>query len=221
MRTRFLIHFFRVVPPVPLWMRAAFVLAVVAGGAAQVWRLTGPAGALAPVILLQMLATSSGFAVPARRGHYDLLFTSGANRLHIAVAHWVASGAGGIVAWLSVSAIEGVAVGGMPAVSFAPGTVLAFAIVSLLPWGITVPLPRLTGGVMWLLLVVTLQAIFPSAFGTVSAWTVVVSPWILIGAHLSDLEPAFVLPVIAITIATTAAACAWICRSNVALQVAR
>jgi hypothetical protein len=217
----FLIRFFRVVPPVPFWMHAAFVLAVISGGTALVLHLTPPAGALAPIVLLQMLATSSGFAVPARRGHYDLLLTSGTNRLHVAVAHWAASSIAGIAAWLAIAAIEAAETGEWPAVSFASGTIVAFAVLSLLPWAATVPLPRLTGGLIWLLFVVTSQAIFPAAFASRTAQSVLVSPWMLIGVRSSDLAPAVVLPVIAVTVAGTCAACAWIYRLNVGLQVAR
>ena len=221
MRAPILIRFFRVVPPVPFWMHAAFVIAVIAAGAALALRLTGPAGALPPIVLLQMLATSSGFAVPARRGHYDLLLTSGANRLHIAAAHWVASSVGGVAAWLAVAAIEAIVARAWPAVSLASGTIVVFAVVSLVPWAATVPLPRLTGGLIWLLLVVTLQAIVPTAFAHPTASVVLVSPWVLIGARVSDLAPAVVIPVMAVTVVATVAACVWICRVNVGLQVAR
>ena len=59
MRAPILIRFFRVVPPVPFWMHAAFVIAVIAAGAALALRLTGPAGALPPIVLLQMLDRKS------------------------------------------------------------------------------------------------------------------------------------------------------------------
>src|SRR5262245_49661807 len=71
----YLLRFFRVAPPLPglvVWTFGA----VVAGACALVLIAPGrTAGALAPLLVLQMFAASSGFAVPARRGHYDLLLT--------------------------------------------------------------------------------------------------------------------------------------------------
>jgi hypothetical protein len=221
MRAPLLIRFFRVVPPAPLWMHAALIIAVLAGGAALMLELTVPAGALAPIVLLQMLATSSGFAVPARRGHYDLLLTSGVSRVQIAVAHWAASSLPGIAAWLAIAAIEAMATRGAPVVSLSSGTIVAFAIVSLLPWAVTVPLPRLTGGLIWLLLVVTIQGVLPLPFGTPTPLIVVLTPWVLIGRDVGDLPPITVLPAITLTAAATVAACLWIHRVNVSLQVAR
>jgi hypothetical protein len=69
--TAFLIRFFLVVPPVPGLMMVAFAASVACGGVALALRATDPYGALAPIFLLQTLAASSGFVVPARRGHYD------------------------------------------------------------------------------------------------------------------------------------------------------
>jgi hypothetical protein len=221
MRAAFLIRFFRVVPPVPAWMSLAFAVGAIAGGAALMLAQTPPAGALAPIFFLQTLAASSGFAVPARRGHYDLLLTSGASRVAIATAHCTASCIGGIAAWLAIAACEAIATRGVPMVSFASGTVLAFAVVSLLPWAITVPLPRLTGGLVWLLLVVTLQAFVPAAFAAPSALSVLVSPWLLIGVGLSDIRPVEALPITTTTAIAVIAACAWIHRADIPLQVAR
>lgn len=221
MRVAFLIRFFRVVPPAPGWMSIAFAVAALGGGAALIIDQTMPASALAPIFFLQMLAASSGFAVPARRGHYDLLLTSGISRLAIAGAHCTASCIAGIAAWLAIAVGEAIAIGGVPTTSFASGTVLALIAVSLLSWAITAPVARLSGGLVWLLLVVTLQAFVPAAFLTPNAFSVLVSPWLLIGTALSEIDSITILPIIATTTAAVCAACAWIDRADIPLQVAR
>ena len=221
MRAAFLIRFFGVVPPVPKWMSIAFAVAATGGGVALTIEQTTPAGALAPIFFLQMLAASSGFAVPARRGHYDLLLTSGISRLAVAGAHCAASCIGGIAAWLVIAACEAIAIGGAPTVSFASGTVLALIVVSLVPWALTAPLPRLSGGLVWLLIVVTLQAFVPAAFLAPNAFSVLVSPWLLIGIALPDIDSITVLPIIATTTVAVSAACAWIDGADIPLQVAR
>jgi hypothetical protein len=221
MRTVFLIRFFRVVPPVPGWMWMAFAVAAIGGGVALTIGRATPASALAPIFFLQMLAASSGFAVPARRGHYDLLLTGGMSRLAIAGAHCTASCIGGIAAWLTIAAGEAIATGGVPATSFASGTVLALIVVSLLSWAITAPLPRLSGGLVWLLLVVTLQAFVPAAFVAPNAFSVVVSPWVLVGTELPEIDPITALPIVVMTTIAAGAACAWIDRADIPLQVAR
>src|SRR5687767_10430663 len=64
------------------------------------------ADALAPVLLLQTLAVSSGFAGQARRGHYDFLFAAGYTRTSIALAHWVISASPGVAGWGALVLIE-------------------------------------------------------------------------------------------------------------------
>ena len=61
---------------------------------------------VAPVLLLQLFAAASGFMVPARRGHYDLLLTRGDSRLAIAVVHWAMSILPGVLSWFVLAAIE-------------------------------------------------------------------------------------------------------------------
>jgi hypothetical protein len=124
-------------------------------------------------------------------------------------------------AWLAIAGCEAIAVGAMPSVSLASGTVLAFVVVSLSAWAITVPLPRLSGGLVWLLLVVTLQAFVPAAFATPNAFSVLITPWLLIGTELSSIDSLAVLPIIATTTIAVSAACAWIDRADIPLQVAR
>ena len=87
----YLARFFVVLRVVPPAMLGAFALVTAVGGAALVIDVDHGIRTVAPVLLLQLFAAASGFCIPARRGHYDLLFTSGESRLSIAVMHWVMS----------------------------------------------------------------------------------------------------------------------------------
>lgn len=215
--TAFLIRFFRVVPPVPVLMTGAFAASAAAAAVALGLHASTPEGALAPVYLLQTLAASSGFAVPARRGHYDLLLTSGVSRLRIGVAHFAASVLPGILCWLVIAVLEAVTGGRFPHVSLATGTIASLIIVSALSWAVTVPLPRLTGGIVWLLVFVAPvnHDLFP-----VSA-SMLASPWMLVGTDLSSFGVLPVLSAATVVATTVIGALVWICRTDVSLQVAR
>lgn len=220
-RLPLLITFFRVVPPVPPWMTGALAITVVVAGAFLAARMTGPGEALAPVFLLHTLAASSGFAVPAARGHYDLLLTAGESRLRIGLAHWSASIAPGVAAWLAVAAIEALVNWGFPRVSLSSGTVVAVWVMSTLSWGLNVPLPRMTVGIFWLLAAVLTHGLTWQASPLWGALLPLARPGTLIGADLAGSEVGAVLP--AVLVATTAAAggLLWIQRTDISLQVAR
>jgi len=141
---------------------------VVAVGAATITLIGDPSAApdtLAPVLLLQVFAASSGFRHPARRGHYDLLLTSGTPRWQIALAHCVSSIAPGLAAWLAVGIVELVMSHGTRLSSIAEGTCITFLAMSFIAWAVALPLSRATSAVAWLL-VMTIrplsQAVNPS-----------------------------------------------------------
>src|SRR4029434_11222861 len=96
----FLIRFFRVVPPVPPMMTGTFLVLTLASAAVVVANPVRAPGTLVPVLLLQVFAAASGFALPARRGHFDLLLTRGSSRTLIALVHWAMSIAPGLASWL-------------------------------------------------------------------------------------------------------------------------
>ena len=215
--TAFLIRFFRVVPPVPPLMHGAFAASVVATAVALGLHATDAYGALAPVFLLQALASASGFAVPARRGHYDLLLTSGVSRLRIGIAHFAASILPGIVCWMVVAALEAITRGGFPVVSLASGTLAALIVVSALSWAATVSLPRLTGGIVWLLIFVAPvdHGLFPPIA------SVLLLPWALVGANVLSFGAIPVAAASAVVVTAVVGALTWICRTDITLQVAR
>ena len=111
--------------------------------------------ALPPVLLLQTLAVSSGFAGPARRGHYDFLFAAGHKRVWIATVHWAISAAPGVAAWSALVLIDLLSSGSAAMNSVAGGPLTGLLLASTVPWAVTVPLPRLTGGLIWILLLAT------------------------------------------------------------------
>jgi hypothetical protein len=151
MKFLYALRYFQVVALVPWLFIAGFVVAV---GAAAVRLTTDPASAteaLTPVLLLQVFAASSGFQLPARRGYYDLLLTSGIPRWQIALAHCVSSIVPGIASWISIGALEIAASHGSRFTSSAGGTCVAFIAVSVIAWAVAVPTSRATSAVVWLL----------------------------------------------------------------------
>jgi hypothetical protein len=231
--TPYLLRFFQVVPPVPPLIVATFVAIT---GVASLAVATSPGrarGALAPVLLLQLFTASSGFAVPARRGHYDLLLTRGTSRLRVTLAHWVTTIAPGVFSWLVLAYVERLAVGDW-AVLVTSGTVAAMFMVSTLPWAFTIALPRFSGGIGWLLLLVTMGTTFSEgmfAEWTVTstrvealvwpAWVFLIYPLGAVGTSLGPTHLLAVSPGIALAAAAMVIACHWAARSDVPLSAAQ
>ena len=229
----YLFRFFHVVSPLPglvVWTFGTLVI----GASALVSvapRRTG--GALAPLLVLQMFAASSGFAVPARRGHYDLLLTRSGGRTWIALAHWLTSISPGIASWLIVAGVETIATG-HASTALASGTWAAVTLVSTIPWAVTIALPRFSGGIGWLLLLTTAGITFsPYGFDWLvapavadrpfaAAWVAfLVYPMVGVGRHLSAHETLVVLPALILASVSMAVACAWVRRATFPLEAAQ
>ena len=206
-RWLYLARFFLVVPPMPLLMVGAFVVATGVSAVVIVVEPSRASGALTPVLLLQLFACSSGFDVPARRGHYDLLLTHGERR-RVIVAHWAASALPGVLCWL-VLAITGFAAnsGDSRAALLSRGTLVAVVLVSTLPWATTVRLPRFSGAIGWLLIVASLSLAAPRLLAIdlsasiegrnewlKATWAVLVYPPLLVGQRLGARETLIVVP---------------------------
>ena len=227
----YLLRFFRVVMPLPgmiLWTFAGLV-----AGASAMIAITPErtAGALAPLLLMQMFAASSGFALPARRGHYDLLLTRTGNRMSIAIAHWLTSIAPGLLSWLSVGTVEAL-ITGRAAVCLASGTCVAFALVSTIPWAVTVTLPRFSGGIGWLLVLTMAGITFspdssewlavPGRANTlVAAWALLVYPLTSVGRHLSTHDLVLLSPALMLAVMSMGIACVWVARATFPLEAAQ
>ena len=207
-RWLYVVRFFAVVPPMPLLMIGAFVVVTSAAAIVMVVEPQTMARALTPVLLLQLFACSSGFDVPARRGHYDLLISRGQTRLQIVTAHWAASALPGIVSWLALAVLSRAVGDESNHVSlFSGGTIVAMSLISTLPWAITVRLPRFAGAIGWLLLATLVMLVEPdvlttSVAGTGGGWQVwletagaiLIYPPLLVGGDLSGSNGFVVLP---------------------------
>jgi hypothetical protein len=230
----YLVRFFHVVPPVPAMMTATFAVLTLASAIAIVTDAGTAPGALAPVLLLQAFAASSGFALPARRGHFDLLFTRGSSRTSIAIVHWASSVATGIGSWLALAAIELLVSGGTRATLLVSGTCAAMFLVSTLPWAAGVALPRFSGGIGWLLLAVTLATTFSTPllgeWAVTStriedlawpAWAFFVCPVAAVGQRLTPAQFLAVVPALAIAATAMMIACRWIAERDIPLEAAQ
>lgn len=226
------VRFFRVVPTQPALIVWTLVVVVAVGVPAIIREPSRSEGPMLPLLLLQLFAASSGFEVPARRGHYDLLLTSGHHRIWMALVHWATSIAPGIVAWFVLAAVE-VAVRGVPdARTLATGTVAAMALVSTLPWAITVRLPRFSAGIGWLLaLAISASVLSSSASGSHSAsdvgqllwsaWGFLVYPARFVGHDLAVEDVLVAAPALALALASMVAACRWVSRASIPLEAAQ
>jgi hypothetical protein len=226
------LRFFRVVTTQPALILWTFVVVVLVGIAAIVGDPQRSEGVMVPVLLLQLFAASSGFEVPARRGHYDLLLTSGHRRIWMAVMHWGSSVAPGGMAWVSLAAVEWTASSGGARLLTA-GTIAAMALVSTLPWAITVRLPRFSGGIGWLLaLSISTSVLSPGrlpasqpAHGVAewiwSAWGFLIYPAGLVGHELSVHRGLIAMPALVLAVVAMAAACRWVSRASVPLEAAQ
>ena len=226
------LRFFRIVPTQPTLIVWTFVVVVGIGIMTIVREPSSSADMMVAVLLLQLFAASSGFEVPARRGHYDLLLTSGHRRVWIGLIHWATSIAPGLVAWLSLAAVEVAASRGVQMRLLASGTCVAMALVSTIAWAITVRLPRFSGGIGWLL-VLTLSTSVLSPMNVPSrstndvgewlrpAWECLVYPVVFVGRELDVGEGLIAAPALLLAVALMLAACRWLSRASVPLEAAQ
>jgi hypothetical protein len=227
------LRFFRVVPTQPALIVWTF-LVVVAIAAIAIARVPSrSADLMRPVLLLQLFAASSGFEVPARRGHYDLLLTSGHRRIWVALVHWATSIAPGLLAWMVLAAVEITARGGADTNLLASGTCAAMGLVSTMPWAITVRLPRFSGGIGWLLVLTLSTSVLSSGRMTggngpnevgesiSSAWEFLVYPAVLVGRELSIADGLIAAPALVLALAAMVAACRWVSRASIPLEAAQ
>ena len=231
---KYLFRFFIVAPPVPPLMVTTFaVLVVIAAGVLLIDPGRG-AAAVMPVVVLQLFACASGFATPARRGHYDLLLTRGEGRVRLALAHWLLSVAPGAAAWLAIGVIElTVADEGHLAV-FSSGTCAALALVSTLPWTMGVALPRFAPSIGWVLVLVMVASLAPA--GVLDSWlrtaagspashmaaaVFLLYPLSVVGRGLNPQESVVVGPGLLVAGFAMVVACRWIRRADFPLEAAQ
>jgi hypothetical protein len=225
----FLVAFFRAAPPVTRPMALCLWGSALLGGVAMAAGAASGATVLTPLLVLQIFAASSGFGLAMRRGHYDLVLSRGIGLTWLMTAHWMASIAPGLAAWLCVAAIERL-VSPAAGAALTSGSVLAFLLASTLPWALTTPLPRFAAAIGWLVLLVTSLVMVPSGQlqlvdalrnsrpSALGALATVAYPMGLLGADASRLPAGTVSPGLACAAASMLGALAWHRRADVPLE---
>jgi hypothetical protein len=201
-----------------MYLLSVMSAATVAGGVLLMINPSKGAEAIGPVALVQMFAAASGFAVPARRGHLDLLFTSGAARLSIALTHFAVSIAPGVVMWILLGLIEIIVTRTTSPKAFASGTVLVFVLMSGPPWALTIGLPRLSGAIGWLLVMAVWRAAGLDSGGVIGT---MLSPFELLGQHLTSDQLHAAWPSIVLAVVLPAVALMRIVYMDVPLESAQ
>jgi hypothetical protein len=137
----------------------------------------------------------------------------------MAIAHWATSIAPGISVWLLLAIVETAVIAGQPRL-LTTGTLAAMALVSTLPWAITVRLPRFSGGIGWLLALAISTSVWPST-PLSSAWGFLVYPAGLVGRRLGAEDGLVAAPAMLLAVGAMVAACRWVSRATVPLEAAQ
>ena len=224
-------RFFRVVSlhsPLTLFALGAVGLVTMGGMVASP---ATNATAAVPVVFVQMIAASTGFGARARRGHLDLLLTGGSSRLRVATAHLAMSIAPGVAVWLVLGLTEIAATRGGSSTTLSTGSAVAILVVSALAWAASVPYPPLTGGIAWMLVMVTLVAISPYGRDVMNgasrpspgagAVFYLLCPFLLIGRAIGVGDFPAVVPAAVVSLSAVAAAFTWIRRMDVPLEASQ
>ena len=230
----FIARFFRIVTPLPPLMLPAFAGV---GGAAALLVLLEPerAGvAVIPLLLLQLFAASSGFMVPARRGHYDVLLAGGQRRVLVAAVHWAMSILPGVLTWLAVAAVEIVVTGRSGTMLLTSGTAAALLLVSTIPWSATIALPRFTAAIGWLIALALLAVVLSpdnggagfDVSGSGAWWSTTplvpaLYPPALIGSDVVSLGALHGLPPLLLAVGSMVGALLWISRRDIPLEASQ
>jgi hypothetical protein len=233
-RLIFLVRFFRVVSPLPPLMGITLMVTTAVSAAVVGMDPGRVQQALRPLLLLQLFACSSGFLIPACRGHYDLLLTAGESRLRIALVHWIMSLAPGAACWLVVALVEAVATRGGQGAARTSGTVLAWALVSSVPWAATVALPRFAGAIGWLLTLAVTAAAVPAAIdgpmferlGAGTSWVeaavaILVFPPLVVGEDVAGAQGWLAVPALIVAVGSMVYAFGWIEHQDIPLEAAQ
>lgn len=233
-RLAYLARFFIVVPPMPLLMLGAFAFVTVVASALILLDPAQATGALTPILLLQLFACASGFDVPARRGHFDLLLTHGVPRRLIVAGHWCASAFPGLASWLVTAIVAEVGVLRDGVSLFSVGTICAVLLVSTIPWATTTRLPRFSGAIGWLVVLAIASLLMPEFAGIdpraadqswqtwlTTSFAVAVFPPALVGHALRGRDALILVPAVSLSACAVAAAIWSIGRRDIPLEAAQ
>ena len=111
-------------------------------------------------LFLQLFAASTGYRERLRRGHFDPVLVGRPSRWAISAAHWGMSIALGLTLWLLLGVIDlagGTGHAHVPT-ALTPTGLVVFLYVSTVVWAVTLPLPRYSGAILWLSLLLGLGA---------------------------------------------------------------
>ena len=108
------------------------------------------------LLLCQSFAASTGYAMRARRGHFDQLLAGRLRRTRFALTHAFMSSALGGVAWSMISLLDALGGGGHWPLGLTPKAMVAFIYLSTVAWAASVPFSRYSAGVAWLVVAVAL-----------------------------------------------------------------
>jgi hypothetical protein len=225
---RLTLRFFRVVRPVPRLTRLAFAGITTVSAVVIVTSATTRPRVLLPVLVLQAFTVSTGFVSYARRGHFDVLFTAGVDRVQAAVMYWALAALPGACCWITLALVE-LAVHRQTAL-FTAGSCAAIVMLSTIPWATSAPLGRFSGTIGWLLLLVLATALTPAGLQAGQLWmrgpddtwwfgivAFLLYPARLIGAGVNDNIPALLAGLL-LASASMVTAVICIARSDVALE---
>jgi hypothetical protein len=139
-----------------VYFQVVLALLAASGIALEIVNPSSSDTASVSILLIQLLAVSTGFTRFASRGYYDPILVSGAGRLRVAVAHFAASALPGAVAWIVLGIAQALVARNLGVRNIRPAGWAALLLVSTIPWALTLRLPPLSGGAIWL----TLSAAF-------------------------------------------------------------
>ena len=146
------LRFFLVVSPPAAWLRVALAATVVLACATLWFNPADVDSAYGGILLLQMFGMSSGYAAQAARGHFDPLLGGGRSRRGTALAHLAATAMPGMLARTIVASAAWLL--GRFSDAASPSRTVALLLVTSVAWAAGLPLPRLTAGALWSLLLV-------------------------------------------------------------------
>ncbi len=232
-RLSYLVRFLMVSPPLPrLLIGTIAVVSLAAIAVTVVDPARGPA-TLVALLLLQAFACACGFAVPARRGHFDLVLTQGFSRRTIAAAQWLACAAPGVGGWGTIALAHSVRIGALSPL-FDMAAMAALFLVSAIPRAANVALPRFSAAIGWLLMIVGLTFVTPQALapdvagaaGSQVQWwrtavTAAVYPPILIEGTLRGRDTWLALPGVTLGVMALGVAVRFVDRHDIPLEAAQ
>jgi hypothetical protein len=212
----YVMRYFQVVPPIPRLLLGSFVVLTVACCVLTALTDDADGASMVPIVVLQAFSTSTGFAVSARRGYFDLLIARGLSRVRIAIAQWLVALVPGLCSWAILASVRSVSHGGHNPL-LQSGTGLAFFMASTIQWAANVGLPRFSGAIGWLLLVSLMSAggvIWPDSVQEVIFPIAIVGG--TVGTRAGVLVVALLLSVVGLALALV-----WVHRTDIRLEAAQ